>query len=380
MTPFFEVWSEGEDISGRMRAYGIECSITENAGGNSDTVTFTITDPNAEIEPPEKGTEFNLVAGFKDSASGERFGRDFGKFKVDQIRPTGYPHAIFISAQSLDAGSSVKEKQTRAYKSKDYPTFRDIFDEIARRNDWTLKISDDVGNEKNRYQAQSEEDDTEFASRLGAKFDASVSIKDRNLVVMKKGTGKTISGREIEPYLIEPGFNLLADNGYSVEDLQRPKYGTVKAKWYDRAKAEQEIEEEEVVEDGPTFEIPEVFPSQEEAQTAAKSKATALARATGKATFNTRGDIWVQAGCFVLSRNIRPEADGLWSSTSITHHFKGDSYYYTTFQCEVPTVGRTEAAKAAQAGEVIPDPKARLSSPYAPNPNNIGLNEGDGPE
>lgn len=383
MTPFFEVWSEGEDISGRMRSHGVECLITENAGGNADTVTFTITDPKAKIEPPAKGTEFTLVAGVTNPITGERIERDFGKFKVDQVRPEGYPHSIFVSAQSLDTGSKIKQRRTRAYKAKDYPTFGDIFNDIAKRNALSPKISKDVAKEKNRYQAQSEEDDAEFATRLGTKLDSSVSIKNGNLVVLPKGTGKTVSGEELEPFIIEPGFNLLADNGYSIEDVQKPKYGTVKAKWYDREKAEQKIEEEEVVEDGPTFEILEILPSQPEAKAAAKTKAKELARATGKATFNTSGDILVQAGCFVLSRNIRPEANGIWSSTSITHHFTGDSFYFNTFQCEVPTMGRKKAAKAGEGGARktgAPLPKAGNNSPYAPSADNIGLNVGDGPE
>ncbi len=387
MTPFFEVWSNGEDISGRMRTHGVECTVTENAGGNSDTVTFAITDPEAKITPPGKGTTFSLVAGVIDPISGERTERDFGKFKVDQIGLGGYPHEIQVSAQSVDVSSRAKEKRTKAYKIKTHPTYKEIFEDIAKRNKWELKLGKEIAVEVNRYEAQSEEDDIQFATRLGLQFDASVSVKDGKLVVMKKGTGKTVSGKEVGPYVIEPDSNLLEPSGYSTDDFQRPKHGKVKAKWYDRKKAEQKVEEEETVEDGPDFEIPEVLPSEEEARRAAKSKATELARAAGKATFSVRGDINVQAGCFVLAKNIRPEVDGLWSSTSVTHHFSGNSLYYNTIECEVPSMGRKKAAEKGKDGEGSSSsktranvPKPKPKSPYAPNEGNLGLNEGDGPE
>lgn len=389
MTPFFEVWSNGQDISGRMREYGIECVITENAGGNSDTVTFSITDPDAVIGLPPKGTEFNLVAGLIDPLSGERLERDFGLFKVDQSNPSGYPHRIDVSAQSLDVGSKIKQKRTRAFKAEDYPTIGDILRKIAADNDLEPRISDDVASEVNRYQAQSEEDDVEFVTRLCAKFDAMASVKNGKLVVIKKGLGKTASGTVVDPYLIAYGRNLIDDGGYSAEDVMRPVYGRVIAKWYDREKAEHIAEEEQTEEDGPDFEIAQIHPSQQEAKTAARTKANELNRATGKATFKTAGDPFVQAGCFVLAQGIRAELNGLWASKSISHHFLSESYYYNSFQCEVPTQGRKKAAEAASKSQSERDPADLENfgkppelkpSPYAPNFENLGLNEGDGPE
>ncbi|MGH0003180.1 phage late control D family protein [Pseudovibrio ascidiaceicola] len=386
MTPFFEVWSNGQDISGRMRRHGTECVITENAGGNSDTVTFSVTDPLAEIDLPPKGTEFNLVAGLIDPMTGKRYERDFGRFKVDQSLPSGFPHTIGISAQSLDVGSKIKEKRTKAFKAQDYPTIGKILEEIAGANDLEPKISKEVAKEVNRYQAQSEEDDIEFATRLAAKFDATVSVKDGKLIVIKKGTGKKVSGKEIPIYIIEHGLNLLDNGGYSGEDVQRPAHSKVVAKWFDRQKAQEQKEEARTEEEGPDFVIPEVLPSKEEAASAAKTKASEINRSIGKVTFKTRGDPFVQVGCFVLARNIRKEIDGIWSTTTISHHFSGNSYYYNSFQCEVPTQGRKKSVEQGdQKNKEIEASRldttvANKMSPYAPNPDNIGLNEGDGPE
>jgi phage protein D len=327
--PFFKITQGGNDITQKIGSRNISLSITDGVGFDSDTVSYEIDDQDGAIALPKTGVKISVTAGYRDNNNS----RDFGIFIVDQVSLSGWPQKISINAQSVGAKTAVKEKKVKSYSKKDYPTYGDIYAEIASQSGLTLAISSDIKSVANEYEAQSEETPLEFGSRIGENLDAHVSGKNGRLVVVKRGAGKSASGATLPEFKIAPGVNLV---DYSVSLKDTPKHKNVKAKYYDREEATRKEVTASSSSEGPDFLIREVFPTEEEAQRAADAKGKNLVRISGEASFTIVGNPFVMAEQLITVEGVRSGVDGSWRVKTVTHSFSATGAYTTSITCEVP--------------------------------------------
>ncbi|GHB34154.1 hypothetical protein GCM10007094_24040 [Pseudovibrio japonicus] len=378
MKPSLQLLLNGADITANLSQYLISATVVDVSGNNADTLDVVLTDPDRRIRAPREGQTLTAVG---------RFGlanRVFGEFTIDQTTFSGDDSGdtIAINAQSLNPRSGAHQRRTKSYSQKDYPTYGDILKELAGRMELKPAISDEISKEKNEFEAQTEESDIEFASRLGTSLDALVSSKKGRLIVAKRGKGEKTSGEPIPQVHVIYGFNVIS---YQVFSKDKPRYKKVRAKYYDRAKRKNVVVEEKTEsKDGIDLDIREVFQSKAEAERAVKSKISEVSREEGDAEFVIHGNVNVIAEGFALVA-IRPEIDGLWTIESVTNTFTGSDAFNTTLHCKPPSggdkkreSGSGDAQKAKQAVSAT-SPEGNTSE-FAPDFSNIGLNEGDGPE
>lgn len=325
--PFFQISAGGADITGKLAGGQISLSITDGVGLEADTAQIEIDDLDGVIAPPTTGVELRIIAGYEDDRV------DFGTFTVDEVQLRGWPQVISISAQSAKAKSEAKERRPRSYEPPKYPTYRDIFDEIAGRIGLQLAIDGEVGRKPVEFEAQAEESDAAFLTRLGVKLNASVSIKSGRLVVAKKGSGASVSGQALPAILVRKGVNLLS---YSVTRKDKPKHSKVKATWFDRQKAQRMEVEASASGEGPEFLLREPYQSEGEAQDAADAQAQALKRGEALASFEVEGNPHARAEAHVFASGIRSLVDGVWRATTVTHNWTSGGPYVTSVECELP--------------------------------------------
>ncbi len=326
--PFFKISVNGQDITSRISGRGISLTITDEVGLNADNLQLEIDDPGAKVSPPKKGVKINAIGGYVGRE------RNFGTFIVDQVSYRGYPDIISISAQSLDAMSAAKQSRPKAYSSEKYPTAGKIFEDVAGRIGVSPAISPDIAAKPNAYVAQTEEGEIEFLTRLGAMFDAAVTIKSGRLVVVPKGQGKSASGEKLPQIIVEPGLNLIS---YTATGFDRPKFGSVEATWFDRGKVERTVVTVATATEGPAFLIREPFQSEADANEAAAAKMKELSRAEASASFEIDGDPFSRAEALVKVGKVRTDVDGMWRAKSVTHKFSSGGPYTTSLQCEFPS-------------------------------------------
>ncbi|EUB97318.1 hypothetical protein PMI07_000894 [Rhizobium sp. CF080] len=358
--PYFTISADGVDVTGRLAGLGMTMTVTDGAGLKSDTLQITIDDPEGSVEPPRTGAVLNPLGGYEGRM------RDFGLFSVDSVVYSGWPQKITIDAKSVAAKSLAKQREPKAYPKEKYPTYGDIFSEIAGKIGLTLQISVEIGSKENPYEAQAEEDSLEFTTRLGEKLNASVSVKSGNLVVAKKGSGESVGGVAMGVIFVAKGYNILS---YTVTEKDEPKHSEVEATYYDRQKNKRETVTESTGLDGPKFLVRTPFQNKEEAEEAAKSRASELVRMTGDASFEIDGEPFAQAEAYAVVSGCRSRVNGLWWVQTATHQFSADGPYTTSLQCGAPTdEGKGNASEAASAGGGPPGSGYEAGTPQLTSP------------
>ncbi len=323
--PAVQITADGTDVTGNIMPGLVSLSITDGVGIDSDSVRFEIDDKDGVIEPPEKGAELQVQAGYEDDLY------DFGTFIVDQVSLSGWPQVISVTARSMDGLSEAKQERDESYLKEDYPTYGDIFEELAGRMELGSSISEDIASKAIEYESQFGESDIAFASRLGDKVDAAVSIKEKTLVVVPRGSGQAAGGSSLPTIEITRPGNLIS---YNVTTVNVPKHSTVRAVWFDR---QENVDKEIVVssgEEGPEFLLRRNFQSEDDAREEAQAVAESLKRGEGNAMFEIDGTPSARAESYVNVSGVRDLVDGEWRATTVTHSFSGGGSYTTQILCE----------------------------------------------
>ncbi|NTD85505.1 phage late control D family protein [Agrobacterium tumefaciens] len=326
----FTISADGVDVTSNFAGANMTMTITDAAGWKSDTLQVVLDDLDGMTIAPRTGAVLNPIGGYEGNM------RDFGLYAVDSIVYDGWPQKITIDAKSVAAKSAAKQREPKAYPEKDFPTYGDIFLDIAKRIGVQLKISVEIKSKKNTYEAQADENSLEFTTRLGEKLNASVSIKAGNLVVVKKGAGLSVSGGSLGIITISKGFNLLS---YSVTEKDEPKHKEVEATWYDRKTNKREIVTVQTGMDGPKFLMRTPFQDEQEAKAAAEAHAQELLRMRGDASFEIDGDPFAMAEAWAVVSGCRTRVDGMWWAKTVTHQFSADAPYRNSIQCAATPEG-----------------------------------------
>jgi phage protein D len=344
--PTFSIFTgAGDDITGKLRGGGMSMSITDGDGLNADSLQITVDDINGSVNVPPTGAALLPRGGYKGGAV-----RDYGVFIVDQITLSGFPQQISISAQALAAKQNGKRKEPKDYRKEEYPTFGDVFAEIASQGGWSLSIAGSIASIPNEYVAKGEEEYIEFASRLGRRLDAAVAVKSGRLVVVERGSGMAVSGAAMPTIFIAKGVNLIS---YQVSMQDAPKHSSVEATWYDRRKNKRMVEMVPGGSEGPPYLMRSPFQSASEAKLAATAQANELKRAEATANFTIKGDPAASGGSFVQASGIRAGVDGRWFARTVTHNYSASQDFQCTVECELPTAGGATAAVGFGAGATV---------------------------
>lgn len=326
--PYFKFVIGDNDISENILAGNISLSISEGVGENADSASIEIDDPQGIITPPPRDVEMRIFGGYVDDF------RDFGIFIVDQTSLEGWPQKVKIGLQSAGAKKAQKQRRQKSYKPPEYSTYKDIFSEISSRNEWQLALSEEIGSKSVEIEVQTEEGDLAFLSRITDKFDAHVSVKNKHLIGVMRGQGKSISGAQLPIIEISSALNIIS---YSCSDMDKPKHKKTKSTWFDRNKVEMVTEEDEGTEDGPDFLHQVTTKSQLDAKETSKSNGKKLKRGAGSASFVIDGNPHNQAEAIVLVSNVRSLVNGRWRCKKITHNWSSSGPYTNSIECELPS-------------------------------------------
>ncbi|XWN29776.1 MAG: contractile injection system protein, VgrG/Pvc8 family [Devosia sp.] len=315
MKPRFKVTAGGVDITSMLRSYNVELVVVDAAGLESDRVDFTIDDPNGSASPPEPGAVLMVWLGYGTSLA------FMGQFVVDTVKFSGWPQTIRVLARSADQRGSLKERRTESYENK---TLGQILSEVAGRNGLTANVASEVAGFFYPYKAQEEESDEAFASRLGRLHGCTVSVKNGQLIVLKRGRGG------LGPLTVSPGTNLIS---YEVTNSDRYQHEKVEGYTFDRDEVVLEKVEAPASSRGPTFRIRNPFPRREQAEEAAKAKADELKQNERTASFEIEGDPAAVAEMDVICSGARGFVDGPWVTDRVQHRW-GVDIATSTLSCK----------------------------------------------
>lgn len=195
--PDFYLTANDNDITAIIKKSLVNLTLTDNSGEEIDRLSITLFLP-ADVRTPSKGAELSLGLGFSDSGIIHK-----GKFIVDEVSVSGPPRLVSIVANAAPL-TKKSAMQTQRTKSFDDLSMGDLVKEISAKHGLEPKISSGLGVLKFEHLDQVNESDMSLLSRLAKKNDAVVSVKNGNLIMVKKDEGKTVTGKPLQVISLTP--------------------------------------------------------------------------------------------------------------------------------------------------------------------------------
>ena len=322
MTPDFKIIAAGVNITELIRKRLLDLTITDEAGTKSDQVTITLDDRGNVIELPAPGATLLVYMGYKET--GLVF---MGIYTADEVVAKGPPDKVIIRGKAANLGGSYKSQRTRAW---DNVTIETIVKTIAGAHGFQASISAAFRDTIYKHLDQTDESDMNLLGRIAKEHDAITTVKGSTLLFMGKGEGKTASGLQMPPRIIDKTGKLT----WSMTLATRGNFQSVEATWHNQQTGTRD--KVTAGEGEPIKRLRHVYPDQDEAQRAAKAKLDEFKRGNDTLTITMPGDPLIAAEGQIIARGFRVGVSGTWSIKSAQHRITGRGFS-TEIQTEKPT-------------------------------------------
>lgn len=256
----------------------VSLSTTDNRGLEVDSMTAVFTDCDGQLALPQKGVELALFIGYIGESLVER-----GTFIVDYVSHSGPPDMVTVTAKSArssekngaddvaaDDGAGDKFKAGKE-RSWDDMILADIVTQIAADQGVEPKISEALAEHYFKHIDQTESD-AHFLTRLADELDAVATIKAGKLLFLEAGKGENAEGQAIGPIVIKRNEG----SRHQYEAAEKGRFTGCSAHWHDAATGKREKVDEG--EDGYRKRLQRTYPSEADAQRAAKSEFARISR------------------------------------------------------------------------------------------------------
>ena len=313
--PTFRIVANDNDITETIRKHFISLTLTDEAGMQSDVLTITLND-SAHLKLPPTGAELKLWLGYAPQV------KYMGLYVVDGLTLSGPPEKMKITARGVpfEKSRSYSELQTRRTRSWRPRTVGELVGALAAEHGLNPAVAEDVAGMALRHMDQVDESDLNLLTRIAGDLGLVAKVGGGSMVFMKRGEGKTVSGKELPVVTLTPEDVI----SWSVNISDRADYGRVVAVWRD---VDGGKDVEESVGDGePVFRIRHLFPTKEAARAAARAKLEGfrLGKRTLALTMQGNSDLCAE-GRVALVR-FRDHVAGTWDVSRVEYRLDGGGY------------------------------------------------------
>lgn len=306
MIPAFSIVANGTDATGTLADRLLSLQIIDEDGEKADRAEITVDDRDGRVSFPDLNTTLVIALGY-------RFGPLFemGQFTVDGVSGDGPRQTMTISATAADMKSDIRAPRTRAWENS---TLADIVKTIAAEAKLKAVVGQSVAGAHWQYLAQTAESNLHFLTRIASTLDATTKPAGGRLIVQKRGEGKTAAGDAMSATLITKAR--LKAWRWRLDG--RETYKSVEVEWSDTTGGAVH----KVIKGSgtPKKVLRHRYASQEEATRAAKAEFDRAGRAGLTLSGTLAGfDPALFAGGLAAISGLRPEVDGDWQLTRVTH-------------------------------------------------------------
>lgn len=323
MTPAYNVIAAGISITSLIRDRLISLTVSDEAGSKSDAVEIVLDNRDGKVERPMRGAPLVVSMGYA-----ETFLMPMGLYTSDEIVLSGWPQTITLRGKAAALGGPIKEPKSRSWDDK---TLGDIVRTIAGEQGLTPKIAAPLDKVKYPHLDQTDESDIHFLNRIARDHDAMATVKGGALIVMPKARGLTVSGLAMLPRPIASS----AVTTYNMTEPNQVNWKSVSATWHDLKAGKRETIT--AGSGAPTRKLRHIFPTKDEAETAAKAALTEAQRGDKSLSLTLIGDPTIAAGGRILVTGICLGVDGLWSVKSANHTISSAGFE-TTIEAETASL------------------------------------------
>lgn len=287
--PKYELFINGKLIN---RTYITKIDITDEIDNMTDSISISTI---KELEPPKENDEIMLYAGRETLIF-------MGSYFVSSTTITN--QMLSFKASGLNLNSTLKSKKSRAWERG---KICGVVSKIAGENGLTSKCDSDAFIS---HEAQSNESDMSFLSRLAKERNMTFAIKNKTLIFWDK------SKEIVAPYLC----NIKETSSYSIEKNFKAKYKKATLKYQD-TKSKKSIELS-VGSGEPVLELNGSFNSKSEAKKFAQDKLDNTNKGTIRGSISREFSPLAMAGGKIVIANTLYN-DGEYSIKRVSHSLLG---------------------------------------------------------
>jgi hypothetical protein len=313
----------GKNILPGLAGLWKSCHVREQAGDESDTAEIVCVGPPAKFGMPKRGDEFTILGGWEDEGP-----VDQGKFTVQKIICVGDPDTGDEIRIQLRAADYVDKLKAHGKKHFDNETFGGIIKDLAKRAGLEAVVDSDLSKIKVPYRLWWNQSIIDFATELAEEHGARVKPAGGKLIAVKRGAGKSASGRQLTPIEIRRRRVF----GYEVEIEPRPEVGNVAASWHDEKSGKRKVVKHKTGRKGPIHMLPHPYRSEEEAKGAAESEAYEMGNNSGTGRFECPGLPHAHAEAPVNVSGFGHPLDGGWKAESVEKVWDAEGGFMTTVE------------------------------------------------
>lgn len=330
-TPIIHLTADNKPLNDRLLGRVISLSITDNATGEADELSLSLSDFDGAIELPSRGVVLSCALGYTDAGV-----YDMGQYTVDKVEWGGAPDVLTIKAKSADFKNTLKNTRSQSYHAT---TLGNIAGQIATRHALKLVISDNLVNLPISHIDQTDESDINLLTRLAHSVGAKVVIKAGALLVFAPNTHTTPSGKPLSLHTIS---RKVGDAyRFSVED--RNDADTVEASYHDTASASRQVVNADgtstaASDDQTSRRIKGVYPSKDKAKLAAKAELDRTKQSAAKFSINlSYGYPAISTEAPVKLVGFKKQIDALtWTVQKCVHNYTKSGGLTTSLELTAP--------------------------------------------
>lgn len=314
--PDYRITLGGKNISRRFLPRLESLTLAEARSDEADTIDLVLDDSRNDLAIPKRGDEIKVSIGW----AGDTL-VDKGTFVVNEVEHSGAPDTITVRARSAAMTNGMQERREKSWHKQ---TIRTIVQTIAKRYSLTPAVGEKLAKIQIAHIDQTHESDMSFLTRLAKRYDAVMNVKDKRLLFMPIGTGKTASGKALKV------LNLARADGdmHRYHVSERENYSAVRAHYHSNGKAKRKS----VVVGGENNHnvkvLPEDYANEAEARAAAQAEFTRTQRSQATLDFSLargRADLFPETP--VTVSGFKPDIDETaWLVKKATHRIGNDGF------------------------------------------------------
>jgi len=311
----------GRNILPGLSGLWLSCRIHEQAGGESDTAEIVMVGPPSKVALPGRGDEFTILGGWADEGPVEQ-----GRFTVQKITCSGDAAEGDTIAIQLRAADYVDKLKGCASKHYDDKTYGDIVEDVAKKVGLKAQVDSEVAKKKIPYWLRWRQSHIDFLTELSEHVGAVCKPAGGKLIAVKRGSGKSASGKELTPISIRRAQVF----SYEVEVEPRPEVGEVEGAWHDEKSGKRKAKKHKTGRDGPLHMLPHPYRSEDEAEEAAKAQAYEMGNDSAGGHFDCPGLPRAHAEAQVTASGFGKPLDGSWKAETVEKVWDARGGFTTT--------------------------------------------------
>lgn len=321
LTPAFEIVVGGKDYTAAVTERLIELRLVDAAGYKSDYLELVL-DDRTPLPRPTHGARLDVRIGYKEQ------GLHFkGTYVHDETEFSGPPKTMSLRAASVNFRDDFNAPRSRSF---DNVTIGDLVRGIAGEHSYETRIDPSLDGRKIAHLDQTAESDLRLLTRVAQKHGALFKAAGNTLLMIPKTNKDEAIKQALGVVVIQPSD--LSDWRITRQDKSR--FNSVRAVWWDPNDAELK----NVTTEGgrPVYEIQEQYPSEDEANSAAKAKFEELNKQNLTASLTLPGNPKLVAEAGLILEGFRDGIDGEYTITRVEHSFTKNGGYQCKVDAELP--------------------------------------------